>query len=48
MLAEVAEGGEEGDGQLPMTGLGQAAGVFIFLAAEPDLYPDADTLERNG
>ena len=48
VLAEVIDGGDEGDGQLPMTALVQAGGAFIFLADEPDLYTDADMVERNG
>jgi hypothetical protein len=46
VLAEVVEG--EGEGRLPMAALAQAGGAFAFLAAEPDLYTDADAVERNG
>jgi hypothetical protein len=48
VLAEVVEGGDEGDGQFPMAALAQAGGAFAFLADEPELYTDADAVERNG
>ena len=35
-----------GDTDLPMAALAQAGGAFDFLAEEPDLYSDADTVER--
>jgi len=31
---------------LPMAALAQAGGAFEFLAEEPDLYSDADAIER--
>jgi hypothetical protein len=31
---------------LPMAALAQAGGAFDFLADEPDLYTDADLIER--
>ena len=31
---------------LPMTALAQAGGAFDFLTEEPDLYTDADAVER--
>jgi hypothetical protein len=47
-MAEIVESGDEGDGRLSMTALAQARSVFAFLADEPDLYTDSDTVERNG
>ena len=44
VLAEVVEDDE----RLPMGALAQAGGAFAFLAEEPDLYTDADAVERNG
>ncbi len=35
-----------GDADLSMTALAQAGGAFDFLNEEPDLYSDADTVER--
>jgi hypothetical protein len=35
------------EADLPMSALAQAGGAFAFLAEEPDLYTDADTIERN-
>ena len=32
----------------PMAALAQAGGAFDWLAAEPDLYTDADLKERAG
>lgn len=43
VLAEVVEGDE----RLPMSALAHAGGAFAFLADEPDLYTDADAVERN-
>ena len=34
------------DAGLPMAALAQAGGAFDFLADEPDLYTDADIIER--
>ena len=34
------------DAVLPMTAMAQAGGAFDFLAEEPDLYTDADAVER--
>lgn len=34
------------DTDLPMAALAQAGGAFDFLADEPDLYSDADIIER--
>lgn len=34
------------DVALPMTALAQPGGAFDFLADEPDLYTDADLVER--
>ncbi len=34
------------DAELPMTAIAQAGGAFDFLAEEPDLYTDADAVER--
>jgi hypothetical protein len=48
VLAEVVEGGDGDDERLPMAALAQAGGAFAFLADEPDLYTDADAVERNG
>jgi hypothetical protein len=31
---------------LPMAALAQSGGAFDFLADEPDLYTDADVVER--
>lgn len=45
VLAEVVEGGD--DERLPMAALAQAGGAFTFLADEPDLYTDADLVERD-
>jgi hypothetical protein len=36
----------EGEG-LPMSALAHAGGAFAFLAEEPDLYTDADAIERK-
>jgi hypothetical protein len=44
VLAEVVEN-DEGPS---MAALAQAGGAFAFLAEEPDLYSDADAVERNG
>jgi hypothetical protein len=33
--------------ELPMSALAQEGGAFDFLAEEPELYSDADTIERN-
>ncbi len=41
VLVEVPE-----DADLPMAALAQAGGAFDFLADEPDLYTDADIVER--
>jgi hypothetical protein len=35
------------EADLPMASLAQAGGAFAFLAEEPDLYTDADAIERN-
>jgi hypothetical protein len=35
------------DDGLPMAALAQAGGGFDFLEDEPDLYSDADTVERR-
>jgi hypothetical protein len=48
VMAEIVDIGDEGDGRLSMTALAQAGGTFAFLADEPDLYTDSDTVERNG
>lgn len=40
-LVEVPE-----DSDLPMAAIAQAGGAFDFLADEPDLYSDADLIER--
>jgi hypothetical protein len=34
------------DADLPMTAMARAGGAFEFLAEEPDLYTDADAIER--
>jgi hypothetical protein len=34
------------DVDLPMAALAEAGGAFDFLADEPDLYSDADIVER--
>ena len=34
------------DAELPMAAMARAGGAFDFLAAEPDLYTDADAVER--
>jgi hypothetical protein len=34
------------DVNLPMAALAQAGGAFDFLADEPNLYTDADVIER--
>ena len=34
------------EAELPMTAVAQAGGAFEFLAEEPDLYTDADAIER--
>jgi hypothetical protein len=44
VLAEIVEDDE----RPPMAALAQAGGAFAFLAEEPDLYTDADAVERNG
>ena len=44
VLAEVVEDDE----RLSTAALAQAGGAFAFLAEEPDLYSDADAVERNG
>ena len=44
VLAEVVEDDE----RPPVAALAQAGGAFAFLAEEPDLYTDADAVERNG
>jgi hypothetical protein len=36
------------DADLPMTAMAQAGGAFEFLEEEPDLYTDADAIERFG
>ena len=36
------------DEALAMAAIAQAGGAFKFLDDEPDLYSDADTLERRG
>ena len=35
------------DDELPMAAMAKAGGSFDFLEDEPDLYSDADTLERR-
>ncbi|HXT80444.1 MAG TPA: hypothetical protein VN702_12825 [Acetobacteraceae bacterium] len=35
-----------GEADLPMAALAQAGGSFDFLDEEPDLYSDADAVER--
>ncbi|HUB16268.1 MAG TPA: hypothetical protein VMB34_30265 [Acetobacteraceae bacterium] len=40
-LMEVPE-----DADLPMAAIAQAGGAFDFLADEPDLYSEADLIER--
>lgn len=35
------------DEPLPMAALAQAGGAFDFLADEPDLYSDGDTIEHR-
>ena len=37
----------EDDERPPMATLAQAGGAFAFLAEEPDLYTDADAVERK-
>ena len=34
------------DADLPMAALAETGGAFDFLADEPDLYTDADVIER--
>ena len=34
------------DSDLPMAAIAQGGGAFDFLADEPDLYTDADAIER--
>lgn len=41
----VVEVADEAD--LPMSALAQAGGAFAFLGEEPDLYTDADAIERK-
>jgi hypothetical protein len=41
VLVEVPDGTD-----LPMAALAQSGGAFDFLADEPDLYTDADIVER--
>lgn len=48
VLAEVVEGGDGGDERLPMAAIAQAGGAFALLADEPDLYTDADLVDRGG
>jgi hypothetical protein len=36
------------DADLPIAAMAQAGGAFEFLAEEPDLYTDADAIERFG
>lgn len=36
----------EGPDALPMAAIAQAGGAFDWLADEPDLYGDADVVER--
>ena len=43
VLVEVKDAGE-----LSMAAIAQAGGAFDWLADEPDLYTDADLLERAG
>jgi hypothetical protein len=43
VLVEVVEAGE-----LPMAAIAQAGGAFDWLADEPELYTDADLVERAG
>jgi hypothetical protein len=43
VLVELAEVGE-----LSMAALAQAGGAFDWLGDEPDLYSDADLVERAG
>jgi hypothetical protein len=42
VLVEVVDSAD-----LPMTGIAQAGKGFEWLADEPDLYSDADLVERN-
>lgn len=35
-----------GDDELPITAMNAQGGAFDFLADEPDLYTDADLVER--
>ena len=41
LLVEMPDGFD-----LPMAAIAQAGGAFDFLADEPDLYTDADVVER--
>ncbi len=48
VLVEVPDSTDlpEDDFDLPMAAIAQAGGAFDFLADEPDLYTDADAIER--
>ena len=45
LVRVVVEVPETGD--LPMAALAQAGGAFDFLAAEPELYTDADLVQQG-
>lgn len=46
VIVELADAPRSGDAELPMAALAQEGGAMDWLAAEPDLYSDADLIDR--